>query len=171
MTDERDGRRGALKALCAIGGAAFAGATVLPGARLLAGAPRAGAGRGEWIFAARLSTLREGEARRVSLIADRRDAWSVEKDAVLGAAWLVRKGEVVSAFSVVCPHLGCSIGARSDGTFTCPCHESSFTPEGRRVTGPSPRDLDRLETRVDGDRVFVELRRFRTGLRERVETG
>jgi Rieske Fe-S protein len=99
----------------------------------------------------------------------------------LGAAWLRREGDRVRAWSVVCPHLGCAIeqqsvegGRAQEGArrgFTCPCHDSAFDDQGRRVTGPSPRDLDSLETRVEDGFVLVEFRRFRQGTPGKISIG
>jgi menaquinol-cytochrome c reductase iron-sulfur subunit len=126
---------------------------------------------GRYVKTVRLESLKDGEPKKVVLIADRRDAWMIEKDAELGAVWLLRKADSVLAFSVVCPHLGCSIGTEAGGKFACPCHDSSFTPEGKKLSGPSPRDLDRLETKIEDGFVHVEFRKFRYGIPERVEIG
>jgi cytochrome b6-f complex iron-sulfur subunit/menaquinol-cytochrome c reductase iron-sulfur subunit len=83
----------------------------------------------------------------------------------LGAAWLLRTGERVRAWSATCPHLGCTVNRSPTGQgFNCPCHDSFFDASGRRVNGPSPRDLDLLETRVVDGFVLVNFRRFRQGV-------
>jgi menaquinol-cytochrome c reductase iron-sulfur subunit len=170
--DPKTSRRGALKTIATVGGVVGCGALGVPAARLLLAPADIGAGAGRWTRALRLDALHEGEPKRVSLIADRRDAWTLEKAVELGAVWLVRGGETVRAWSVTCPHLGCAV--QQSGTapgFTCPCHDSSFDPEGRRLSGPSPRDLDSLSTRVETGVVLVEYRRFRQGIPDRVSVG
>ena len=119
----------------------------------------------------RLDSLAEGQPKRVSLVADHRDAWTMEKQVELGAAWLLRQGDAVRAWSVTCPHLGCSIDRVATGGFNCPCHDSSFDPEGRRVDGPSPRDMDSLDTRIEDGVVLVGFRRFRQGTPEKAPVG
>src|SRR5690606_35283999 len=109
----------------------------------------------------------------VAVVDDRRDAWSVERNVELGSVWLVRRGAEVVAFSAVCPHLGCSVNAVTGGPdagFSCPCHTSAFDASGKRRSGPSPRDLDRLETKVEDGHVLVDFRRFRIGIEQKVET-
>ncbi len=119
----------------------------------------------------KLSELHEGKPKRVAIVSDQRDAWKVERAAQLGSVWLVRKGDLVVALSVACPHLGCSIGLDPGGAFLCPCHDSSFDAAGHRKGGPSPRDMDALATRVAEGFVEVDFRRYRQGTRERVEIG
>jgi Rieske Fe-S protein len=170
--DDKTGRRGALRTLALISGAAGCGALALPTARFLVAPVRGGAGAGRWIKTVPLDSLREGNPKRVALVADRRDAWTLEKDAAMGAVWLVRQGSAVVAWSVVCPHLGCAIDRSKTGPgFTCPCHDSSFDAHGGRLTGPSPRGLDSLDTKIEDGFVFVDFRRFRQGTPDKVPVG
>ena len=166
-------RRSLLKGV-AVGSCAAAAAAVVT-ASVVVAAPDARAGMGasgRWIRTLRLDALADGEAKRVVLVADVRDAWTLAKDQELGAVWLVRKGERVVAFSAVCPHLGCAIDARKGAMgFTCPCHDSDFGAGGERLDGPSPRGMDSLATRIDEGFVAVEYREFRQGSKDRVEVG
>jgi Rieske Fe-S protein len=73
---------------------------------------------------------------------------------------------------VVCPHLGCAIDRSATGPgFNCPCHDSTFDAQGRCLTGPSPRGLDSLDTRIEDGFVMVDYRRFRQGTPEKVPVG
>ncbi len=47
------------------------------------------------------------------------------------------------AVSLVCTHLGCTIGEDLQG-FACPCHGSRFDPNGRMVKGPAAKSLEKL---------------------------
>jgi menaquinol-cytochrome c reductase iron-sulfur subunit len=167
-------RRKVLKAMAAAGGAASVacGALAVPSVRFLI-APASGAGGGgRWIKTVALEALREGEPKRVPLVSDHRDAWTLEKDVQLGAAWLLRKGDAVVAYSTTCPHLGCAVDRASSGPgFYCPCHDSSFDAAGGRLSGPSPRALDELETRIEGGVVSVNFKRFRQGIPDKVSVG
>ena len=170
--DGKTGRRNALKALAVAGGAVGCGALAVPTLRFLNGPATGGVGTGRWIKTIRLDSLREGEPKRVPLVADHRDAWTLERDMQLGAAWLVRRGDGVVAYSVTCPHLGCVVDRQSSGPgFSCPCHDSSFDAQGLATSGPSPRALDSLATRVQDGFVMVEFRRFRQGTPEKVPVG
>ena len=137
--DPRTNRRGALKTLAAVGGAVGCGALAVPTVRFLVAPASRGAGAGWWIKTVPVDSLPEGEPKRVALVADHRDAWTLEKHVELGAAWLLRKGGTVVAWSTVCPHLGCAVGKSASGAgFNCPCHDSSFDADGQRLNGPSP---------------------------------
>jgi len=62
--------------------------------------------------------------------------------------------QVVSA---VCPHEGCEVlwdGQRNQ--FSCPCHESYFGAGGARISGPAPRGLDPLPSRVQDGKLQVQ---------------
>jgi menaquinol-cytochrome c reductase iron-sulfur subunit len=165
-------RRKVLKALAAAGGAVGCGALAVPTVRFLVAPASGGGGGGRWIKTVALDALHEGEPKRVALVSDRRDAWTLEKAVELGAAWLVRKGDAVIAYSVTCPHLGCAVDRASNGPgFYCPCHDSSFDVAGGKLNGPSPRALDALETRIEDGFVLVHFERFRQGIPEKVAVG
>ncbi|CAN90523.1 hypothetical protein sce0366 [Sorangium cellulosum So ce56] len=164
-------RRGALKALVAIGGLACAGAIAVPAASFIA-APAAGSagaagGRERWVRVGRLADLPPGEPRRLKVIGEERDAFTVAKDQMLGAIWVIREGEKIRAMSATCPHLGCGIELNDDKkSFNCPCHASRFGLSGAPETGPSPRPMDPLATRVVDGWLEVDFRRYRDGVAE-----
>src|SRR5579859_7281771 len=154
--------------MAAVSGAVGCGALAVTGVRFVVAPALGGAGAGRWIKTVTVDSLPEGEPKRVALVADHRDAWTLEKDVELGAAWLLRKGNDVIAWSVVCPHLGCAVDKSATGSgFNCPCHDSAFDAEGRRLTGPSPRGLDTLSSKVEDGFVHVEFKRFRQGTPEK----
>jgi len=172
VDDDKTNRRGALKALAVAGGALGCGALALPTVCFVTAPAHGGASAGRWIKTLPLEALSEGEPRRVALVADHRDAWTLEKQLQLGAAWLLRKGDAVQAWSVTCPHLGCAVDRRASGPgFNCPCHDSSFDADGRRLDGPSPRDLDTLSTKIEDGFVHVDFQRFRLGAPEKAPVG
>lgn len=68
----------------------------------------------------------------------------------------------LKVFSTVCPHLGCGVPWNSSRQqFLCPCHGSVFAPDGARVSGPTPRGLDSLESSVQDGRLMVRYQYFR----------
>lgn len=173
----RSSRREALGRVAFAASGALAVAAVVPAARMVA-TPALDAKRSAqvWIRVARLDELFDGVPKRVRVVGDVADAWTVSSEEALGAVWLLRDGDEVRALAAACPHLGCSIDRAADGAgFDCPCHGSSFDRDGTRRSGPSPRDMDRLPARVvgsGGERVVeVRLVRFRTGLARREALG
>lgn len=155
----------------AAGTCAIAAAAGGPAAALVLAPLRAGSSSGRWVRTSlRVDQLKEGEPKRLAIVDDRRDAWTVEKNVELGSVWIVKRGDKVLAFSAVCPHLGCSVNATAESSFACPCHTSAFDGDGKRKSGPSPRDMDSMTTKIEDGFVAVDFRRFRTGIPEKVET-
>lgn len=106
------------------------------------------------------------EPRKVDVIAPIvKDAWMASRNVVLGAAWIRRTApDKIVALSAVCPHLGCAVGWDSGaGNFLCPCHDSRFSPEGTKLTGPSERGLDELPLQVVEGRLQLTWVRFKQG--------
>jgi quinol---cytochrome c reductase iron-sulfur subunit, bacillus type len=155
-----------------VGSCAIAAAAAIPAA-VFVSAPIASKGAaGRWVRTLRVDQLVDGEPKRVAIVDDRRDAWTIERGVELGSVWVVKHGDKVSAYSAVCPHLGCSVNVAPGGPgagFACPCHTSAFGPDGQRKSGPAPRGLDALETRIEDGFVAVDFRRFRIGIPEKVE--
>ena len=64
--------------------------------------------------------------------------------------------------SSICPHLGCTVPWNKEkNEFICPCHGATFAPDGSRVSGPSRRGMDTLETSVQDGQLQVRLQYFR----------
>jgi Rieske Fe-S protein len=121
---------------------------------------------------ARTDGLEDGKPVRVQVRGELRDAFTVTPDVTLGSLWLTKRGSAIQALSAECPHLGCAIDLASSGAaFGCPCHTSRFALDGRAESGPSPRGMDALETRVVDGWIEVEFRRYRQGSAARVEVG
>ncbi len=69
------------------------------------------------------------------------------------------KGELI-ILSAVCTHLGCTVPwAEKEKKFICPCHLGVFAPDGKLLGGPPPRNMDRLETKIE-DRVLKTQYQF-----------
>jgi Rieske Fe-S protein len=122
---------------------------------------------------ARLNELPENVPTQVVIRDVRRDAWTLHPDDIIGRVWLIRRGDDVTAFTAVCPHLGCSINYVNHASlFICPCHNGTFQLNGQRKEGtatpnPAPRDMDRLECRrdpADPDRIQVRYQTFIQGI-------
>jgi len=105
------------------------------------------------------SSLNEPVARTIQI--EQVDGW---RKAVSEKTVYVTKGDgaVPRVFSSVCPHLGCTVpwvGAKNE--FICPCHGATFSPDGKRVSGPSLRDMDELESQIRDGQLIVRFQYFR----------
>jgi cytochrome b6-f complex iron-sulfur subunit/menaquinol-cytochrome c reductase iron-sulfur subunit len=151
-------------------GAVYSAALVGPAYRYL-DVPETTGGRERWIRVARLDSLPQGTATRVQVIGEQRDAFTVTRGQVLGSVWVERRDGGVRALSAECPHLGCSIDRPDDNSYSCPCHSSRFGRDGKAESGPSPRGMDELATRIEDGWVEVDFQRFRQGIADKVALG
>jgi len=63
---------------------------------------------------------------------------------------------LMALYSQACPHLGCAVPwCQSSQWFECPCHGSRYNRYGEWTGGPAPRGLDRFESTIDEDGLFV----------------
>ena len=64
--------------------------------------------------------------------------------------------------SSICPHLGCTVPWNKEkNEFVCPCHGATFAADGTRISGPSLRGMDSLETSVQDGQLLVRFQYFR----------
>jgi menaquinol-cytochrome c reductase iron-sulfur subunit len=71
---------------------------------------------------------------------------------------LTEDGRDYISLSNICTHLGCRVRWISDqGQYFCPCHNAAFNKIGLVVSGPPPEPLDRFETKVENDQLFILL--------------
>jgi menaquinol-cytochrome c reductase iron-sulfur subunit len=62
----------------------------------------------------------------------------------------------------ICSHLGCTVPWNKDkNQFVCPCHGATFAADGTRISGPSLRGMDSLETSVQDGQLLVRFQYFR----------
>ena len=75
-----------------------------------------------------------------------------------GKIMIANKDDQIQAFSAICTHLACIYHWEDDKKqFHCPCHHGIFDIDGKVLSGPPPRPLDRIETIVRGENVFVRM--------------
>ena len=72
-------------------------------------------------------------------------------------AWVVNlPGQGIVAFGPQCTHLGCAYHWEEEQKqFLCPCHTSIFSLDGKVVTGPAPRPLDRYVSKVENNKLLL----------------
>jgi menaquinol-cytochrome c reductase iron-sulfur subunit len=126
----------------------------------------------EFIKVTTLEALKDdGLPHRFAVVADKSNVWMTEKNVAVGSVYLKRKGDQITAWNTVCPHLGCQVDVVADGSFKCPCHNSMFKPDGSVTAGSvSPRGMDELEVDAaalkDGE-VRVKYQNFVASIAEK----
>jgi menaquinol-cytochrome c reductase iron-sulfur subunit len=105
------------------------------------------------------STLTEPVMRTIQI--EQVDGWrkTISEKAVYVTTDRDRQLRVLTS---VCPHLGCTVPWNKEkNQFVCPCHGATFTKDGARVSGPSLRGMDTLETSVKEGQLLVRFQYFR----------
>ena len=62
-------------------------------------------------------------------------------------AVIFNRGGQISAYSLICPHLGCAVESEDEG-FACPCHGSRFDSNGAVAQGPAQKSLKKLRVEI-----------------------
>src|SRR4029453_8251626 len=92
---------------------------------------------------------------------EQRDAWGKimsKKEIYVVPA----KNGTVRVLSPICPHLGCSIPwNETKQEFICPCHVAVFAMDGAKISGPTPRSMDDLDSKVQEGMLKVRYQYFR----------
>jgi len=67
-----------------------------------------------------------------------------------------RPGKGFIALSRVCTHLGCLVSYhRAEQKIICPCHAAAFSLEGKVLSGPAPKPLERIPLKVEAERIVI----------------
>ena len=92
---------------------------------------------------------------------EQRDAWRriISEKAIYV---LPPKNGTARILSPICPHLGCSVPwNETKQEFICPCHVAVFAMDGTKVSGPAPRSMDDLESKIENGMLKVRYQYFR----------
>jgi len=117
--------------------------------------------RGEWTEICSLSNLAADGPVELAFRQNWVDGWKVDSEKKTAWVWKGPDNSVV-AFGPQCTHLGCAYHwDDSRREFLCPCHNSLFAMDGKVISGPARRPLDRYDVKVEGNKLFVgRLRPF-----------
>jgi menaquinol-cytochrome c reductase iron-sulfur subunit len=134
--------------------AGIAGAVVLPAAGFVAAPLLQDKPESRWVPILDFSDLKDGETRPVTYQLEVPDGYTASERKY--TVFVSRRGDKVVAFDPTCPHLGCHVEFRDDKQqFLCPCHGGIFDKDGNVISGPPPRGLDRIATRIEAGKVDV----------------
>lgn len=110
-----------------------------------------------WVPVGAADALKPGDFTSVVYVFRVKDAWrEVKKEGLIYVRPAPRGGASdFQALSGVCTHLGCNVRWNKDTSrFACPCHSGVYDSDGTVISGPPPKPLRRLETRVTEDGVL-----------------
>ncbi len=117
-----------------------------------------------------ISSCQVNVPMNMKIVDAKTDAWTKFPPMEIGAVWIImNEDKEFTAFTSICPHLGCGINWDEDsGEFICPCHDSFFDIKGRVLSGPSPRGMDTLETEIKDGKIFVKYQKMRLGISDKM---
>ena len=153
MLTERSTRRSFYIVCINLFGALLATAVAIPAAFYLLIKPKDQ--EANWLEIADVKQLGMEQPEQILYYRKRTDGWRkvVEK----ASAWVVRtKDNKVVAYTPWCTHLGCAYHwENQEKSFVCPCHKSVFSMDGKVLSGPAPRPLDRYECKVEAGKILI----------------
>lgn len=169
VRDTRDviiiNRRSFFGALLAIGAAGMGAFLAIPVLRYVLYPLYAKASGTEWSEVGEMSEFSgENSPIRKTISFARRDGW---REVVSSQSVYITRSEKghFEVLSAICPHLGCSVSwQKGQSEFVCPCHGGRFAADGQHISGPPPRSMDRLPTRVKDGKLQVRFEYFRSNV-------
>ena len=116
----------------------------------------------DWVEAGDIASLPPKTPVEWVFRKNRVDGWKVSSEKQ--TAWVVKlSDQQIVAFGPQCTHLGCAYHwEERSSEFLCPCHSSIFSMDGKVMSGPAPRPLDRYATKIENGKLLlgglIELR-------------
>ena len=109
----------------------------------------------EWVEAGDVSKLQLKTPVEMVFRKNAVDGWKVSSEQQ--TAWVVKlSDQQIVAFGPQCTHLGCAYHwEERSSEFLCPCHSSVFSVDGKVVSGPAPRPLDRYDTKIENGKLLL----------------
>ena len=127
---------------------------------------------GDYVDIAEVAALPEGEPVGITFVQETVDAYL--REILPHSVWAVRQpardpsgraADAVTVFTPVCTHLGCQVAwDKQKKQYVCPCHNSVFAPDGKVLSGPAPRAMDTLPSKVEKGRLLVQWVNYKPGL-------
>ncbi len=110
-----------------------------------------------WLPAGPLKNYPKEKPTLFSFTRTKKHGW--EKTVESFGVYVIRKSDTeAEVLSNICTHLGCRVKWHQDvGQYICPCHGAHYTKEGKVISGPAPRPLDRFETKVEKGVLYIHF--------------
>lgn len=110
-----------------------------------------------WIRLGPTSKVEIGTPTLFKTIVESQTGWIITEEE-LSVYVLTEDGREYITLSNICTHLGCRVRWIADQEhYFCPCHNAAFTKIGSVESGPPPRPLDRYETKVEDEQLYILL--------------
>jgi len=108
-----------------------------------------------WLPIGKVSDAKIGIPTKFTYSYVKMDGW-FEKT-VYGTAYVVlQNGGNRIVLSNICTHLGCGVRWDPDRkAFLCPCHNGVFSVDGKVISGPPPKPLARMKSRISDGRIEI----------------
>jgi Rieske Fe-S protein len=111
----------------------------------------------EWVSLGSVDKVEPGVPTLFKTSIQRQTGWIVNEEEI-SVYVLTENSRDFIAMSNICTHLGCRVRWITDQSqFFCPCHNAVFDNEGNVVSGPPPRPLDRYETKIENNQIFIKV--------------
>lgn len=154
MASNHSGRRGFFLTIVYGLWAAMATALSIPAAIYLLLPPKLRRDT-EWTDAGDVTKMVPESPVEMVFRRNRTDGWRILSEK--STAWAVKlsSGEII-ALAPQCTHLGCAYHwDEPKKQFLCPCHTSVFSIDGKVISGPAPRPLDRFNAKVENNKLML----------------
>jgi Rieske Fe-S protein len=108
-----------------------------------------------WMRLGSINKVELGTPTLFKVSVSRQTGWLVQEEKI-GVYVLTDNGRDFIAMSNICTHLGCRVRWLADRQiFLSPCHYGVFDREGKVISGPPPRPLDRYEVKVENNQLLI----------------
>lgn len=116
--------------------------------------PRISAVSDRWLDVVPLNEIAGSQPLSRKVAAEHIAGWATTTEEHSVFVLPANNNQVISA---ICPHEGCEVlWEFQRNRFSCPCHDSYFAADGARISGPSPRGLDALPSRIQDGKLQVQ---------------
>ena len=69
---------------------------------------------------------------------------------------IYKNNDSYTASLLKCTHRGCELNV-GGGIYSCPCHGSEFSTEGKVLEGPADQDLKTYKIETDNENIYIYL--------------
>lgn len=154
---EKLSRRNFLSIATAAIGGLIGAALAIPAVAYVVGPALQRSKTENWVRLGATSKVEIGTPALFKTTVETQTGWIVSEEEV-SVYVLTEDGREYIALSNICTHLGCRVRWIGDQEqYFCPCHNAAFDKTGLVISGPPPAPLNRYETKVEDEQLFILL--------------